>query len=745
MANTNGYVSTDPVEKKKTLALPKTTAPVEQVKNPAQQGDAQLPVQQPGGNAQPMSAAAPANATTNPASTAKYTTLNDQIWGADGAGLKGYEQQLETQRQNGGAATAYEDEAFRQQLIAAGIDPAKLNWYTQNGGYTQNREDAIAKGGTGEAAENFYEEGTWYYYPKTEREVQAGTSGADEAHLSDASYAYIQYCKEMYAKATTPEDKAYWHNEAEKTRARAGYSGGADGSMYIPLAQLKSESGSGSVDGENTAGDTTEDAVGDTTEERLQGLLDAWKQAAEEQTKLSVDYAVEKAVKEYERILEDARPQFKEQAESVSLEERQAMDNAALYAELRGDKGGIGREQYSSIRNTAAQNRLAVQQAQTKLSTDTARRIEDLRVQGEFDKADAVFEIAQEYLSQLISLEQWAAQHDLSVEQFHANLKQWAAEYELTLKQLEIDREQWAAEHALDWEKLGISQEQWAAEHALDWEKLGISQEQWAAEHALDWEKLGISQEQWAAEHALDWEKLGISQEQWAAEHALDWEKLGISKEQWAAELGFKETQLDYEKYLDSMSILQTKQKELTETGWVILNMGILPEQKYLDAMELDSATAEKMIELLGWENGLPTEDEGKNGPSPLEIYEMLYTAGYTPDDRESILAYLINGGMEADDARVYYNAYASREYDELRHRSYDWGPGFDTVRRQGQENSDWDVFYAMIESRLRNENHAGVKTVMEEYGWKLSKEQYLVIRDLFETYDFDGYDLPGG
>ena len=34
--------------------------------------------------------------------------------------------------------------------------------------------------------------------------------------------------------------------------------------------------------------------------------------------------------------------------------------------------------------NNAAQNRLAVNQAQTKLATDTARQVEDLRAQGEF-------------------------------------------------------------------------------------------------------------------------------------------------------------------------------------------------------------------------------------------------------------------------------------------------------------------------------------------------------------------------
>ena len=77
------------------------------------------------------------------------------------------------------------------------------------------------------------------------------------------------------------------------------------------------------------------------------------------------------------------------------------MDNAALYAELRGDRGGIGLAQYNAVQNAAEENRLAVDAAQIKMATDTDRQIADLRTQGEFAKAKQVLEISQAYLQQL--------------------------------------------------------------------------------------------------------------------------------------------------------------------------------------------------------------------------------------------------------------------------------------------------------------------------------------------------------
>lgn len=326
--------------------------------------------------------------------------------------------------------TAFTNEEMNQKYAEAGIDPS--------GQYVNPSRNM------GSTDPN--------YQSTTTRDHAAGTSGGDEYWLSDAELAYVRYCQEMYGKATTQAEKDYWHAEAEKTRARYDYSGGTDGSMF--LSTMK---GVGSNGGANGAapGATSSGATGGASD--LKSLLDAWQQAALQQSNAQNDYAVQQAVAELERALADAQPQFKEQAESVDRDARQAMDNSALYAELRGDKGGIGQEQYNSIQNTQAQNHLSVQQAQTKLATDTQRQIADLRAQGEFEKADAALQITQQYLAQLISLEQWAAEYNLSVDQFNESIRQWEAEYNMAMQQLQLSQNQWQAE-------FDAAQNQWQAE-----------------------------------------------------------------------------------------------------------------------------------------------------------------------------------------------------------------------------------------------------------------------------------------
>ena len=222
--------------------------------------------------------------------------------------------------------------------------------------------------------------------------------------------------------------------------------------------------------------------------EPLRQLLEQWKTAADEQSKTKIEYAMEQAITELERAEEDAQIQFREQAESVALDERQGMDNAALYAEARGDKGGIGLSQYNEIQAAAAQNRLAVQQAQTKLSTDTARQIADLRAQGEFEKADAVLETTQTYLARLIQLEQWAAEYGLDAAQFQAQLDQWQAEFELDMKKFETDVDQWNQEFLYQQQRDRVSDSQWAQEFAF-------KQQQAAINNALSQAKLAQSAE----------------------------------------------------------------------------------------------------------------------------------------------------------------------------------------------------------------------------------------------------------
>ena len=157
---------------------------------------------------------------------------------------------------------------------------------------------------------------------------------------------------------------------------------------------------------------------------------------ADEQTQQAVNrinYAVETGTSELNRAYEDALPQYQAQRNQIALDEARALDNQALYASQRGDKGGIGQSQYGSIQNNAATNTQAVNTAQIKLYTDTSRQVADLQAQGEFEKADKVLEISQKYTEKLMDLEKWAKEQNIGVDEFNAKIDEWKAEYDLSV------------------------------------------------------------------------------------------------------------------------------------------------------------------------------------------------------------------------------------------------------------------------------------------------------------------------
>lgn len=337
------------------------------------------------------------------------------------------------------------------------VDPSGEDTFYRLGGYTQNRDEALAHGA--EDKTHTYFDGTegWYFMPG---EKKTGANTPDETFMSDADWELSRKASAEWFRLEDLKKKARadgnhelaaqyetkqknLNNMMNKVRAKYGYYGGVDGTQLEWIDQGDSHDRVNRPDGVGSGSSSGGGANSD-----LKGALEAWQQAAVQQSNVQIDYAVQKAVAELQRALEDAEPRFKEQAESVARDERQALDNSALYAELRGDKGGIGREQYNSIHNAAAKNRLAVQQAQTSLAADTARQIEDLRAQGEFEKANAALELTQTYLSQLIKLEQWAAEFQLSEAEFADSVERWKADYALDLQKLQIGQSQWQQEFA---------------------------------------------------------------------------------------------------------------------------------------------------------------------------------------------------------------------------------------------------------------------------------------------------------
>ena len=160
---------------------------------------------------------------------------------------------------------------------------------------------------------------------------------------------------------------------------------------------------------------------------------------------LAADYAVTNGINELNRNLQDSKAKYQTQRNQVDSDEVKALDNQVLYAEARGDRGGIGKAQYGSIQNTAANNRAAVNSAEVKLTNDTNRQIADLRAKGEFEKADKVLEISNKYLTELQNLEKWAKEKNVGVQEFNAKLRQWQNEYALDVGKYLTDTELEAA------------------------------------------------------------------------------------------------------------------------------------------------------------------------------------------------------------------------------------------------------------------------------------------------------------
>lgn len=244
-----------------------------------------------------------------------------------------------------------------------------------------------------------------------------------EQKMSAADQAALKAAGDAYNKATTQAEKDAAHAQAEAIRAKYGYSGGKDGSEYIEQP----------VEAEPLIPQLTAQ-VPDFT-----GLLDSWLETAKKQQELGIDYATQQGINELERAKEDAEKQFQTQQDQVSEDEAKALDNQALYAEARGDRGGIGQAQYGQIQANAMTNRRAINSARTQLATDTARQIADLRAQGEFEKADALLQLTQTYLGQLIELQQWGAEYALDVQQFNAQLQQWQAEFNMAAQQWQLE------------------------------------------------------------------------------------------------------------------------------------------------------------------------------------------------------------------------------------------------------------------------------------------------------------------
>ena len=136
----------------------------------------------------------------------------------------------------------------------------------------------------------------------------------------------------------------------------------------------------------------------------MKDLLSSWSEAALRQKEAKIDEQTAESVAALGDALLDANERAQTERDRNEIESAKAKDNAALYAEARGDRGGIGQAQYSEIEAQRLRNHQAINTAQTTMAAETARQIAALRAKGEFQKADALLDVTQKYLSQLLTL-----------------------------------------------------------------------------------------------------------------------------------------------------------------------------------------------------------------------------------------------------------------------------------------------------------------------------------------------------
>lgn len=337
-------------------------------------------------------------------------------------------QQMQENSQNWHKADSKEEKDYLHQQnlelnnllnqYAGGVesqyDPKTGKWYTEN-----------ANLGYGDIA-NYDRENAKRIYGLTDAQIDEYVKNTDR-------YYTLQHQNPAYQNAPDANNGVIRGN----AYAQGATPGNGAGNGGVGMAGYGTGRMNGSASGGYTPGQVGDGKGGTfSRDNNLSGYLDQWRQAANDQATNRIDYAVNKGVNDLQRAEEDAKKLFQTQRNQVDADEARNLDNAALYAELRGDRGGIGQQQYSSVQNNAAQNRQTVNSEQVKLATDTQRQIADLRAQGEFQKADKLLEISQSYLQQLVSLEQWAAEYDLSAAQFNESVRQWEKEYELSVANL---------------------------------------------------------------------------------------------------------------------------------------------------------------------------------------------------------------------------------------------------------------------------------------------------------------------
>lgn len=114
---------------------------------------------------------------------------------------------------------------------------------------------------------------------------------------------------------------------------------------------------------------------------------------------------IDEQVRQNQEILRDSYENnlsgYQKQFQNYTTGMYQGMDNQALMSRVNGQYGGMATAQVGAVQNAYQAQRQQLAQKQQQIAVDTARQMEQLRAQGEFDKADALLSSTQQRLQEL--------------------------------------------------------------------------------------------------------------------------------------------------------------------------------------------------------------------------------------------------------------------------------------------------------------------------------------------------------
>jgi hypothetical protein len=176
----------------------------------------------------------------------------------------------------------------------------------------------------------------------------------------------------------------------------------SEGTGSIQNKQLVSDNNPSTVDGVTPSADSisADDAKNTNTKSYADKINSQWAAYMQQQNN-NIDQQTQQNVNKAQRSYADSLSSYRKQYGDATTDMYQGMDNAALTADVSGQRGGMATAQVNSVQNQYQQQRQQLALQQQKLATDTAREIEDLRAQGEFDKADALLKARQQQFQQL--------------------------------------------------------------------------------------------------------------------------------------------------------------------------------------------------------------------------------------------------------------------------------------------------------------------------------------------------------